>query len=49
MSGKKVLPGDNAFNTSSMYSTALAVVVTDDFKLGMMISLPLALLLAAQS
>jgi hypothetical protein len=49
MSGKKVLPGGSAFNTSSVYSTALAVVVTDDFKLGMMMSLPLAPLLAAQS
>jgi hypothetical protein len=40
MSGKKVLPGGSAFNTSSVYSTVLAVVVTDDFKLGMMMSLP---------
>ena len=45
MSGKKVLPGGSAFNTSSLYSTALAVVVTDDFKLGMMMSLPKCLAL----
>jgi hypothetical protein len=45
MGGKKVLPSGNTFNTSSMYSTALAVVVTDDFKLGMMMSLPKCLTL----